>query len=261
VEVYYNDYAYDDGSAEFGFGISGENQGSIQIANRFRILSLEPDTLKAVKIYFNKTLNNSTADIAFKICVWKNDGEKPGELIYESSNTYSPDTTKVFGFTRFNLETPVLVSDTIFVGTEQSVTRFINIGYDVNFNSLKNIYVKTSLADWYNPYSLDPAGSLMIRPSFSNYDYPPTAMKDIKIVSAVNVYPNPARDFIYIDNPNEAGSEMMNYTVVNTIGVTLINTFTNSGAINISELNKGLYFLIVTSPDRKYRSTVKFLKY
>jgi hypothetical protein len=261
VEVYYNDYAYDDGSAEFGFGISGENQGSIQIANRFRILSLEPDTLKAVKIYFNKTLNNSTANIAFKICVWKNDGEKPGELIYESSNTYSPDTTKVFGFTRFNLETPVLVSDTIFVGTEQSVTRFINIGYDVNFNSLKNIYVKTSLADWYNPYSLDPAGSLMIRPSFSNYDYPPTAMKDIKIVSAVNVYPNPARDVIYIDNPDGIGSGMMNYTVVNTIGVTLINTFTDSGAINISELNKGLYFLIVTSPDRKHRSTVKFLKY
>lgn len=259
IETYYSDYAYDDGSAEFGFGISGESQGLIQIANRYRIYrkSNDPDSLKAVKIYFNKTLNNSTRDIEFKVCVWKNSGNMPGALIYESSETYFPDTTKVFAFSHYELDTPILVYDTIFVGIEQTESRFINIGYDINFNSLQNIYVKTSFADWYNPYSLEP-GSLMIRPCFSSYNYP-VSIKNTSS-SEFNVYPVPANDILYFNDPKETYPGSYLVKVINTLGITVIETNTHSGSLDVSNLKKGIYILVLTSTDNKTCRAVKFLK-
>jgi hypothetical protein len=149
-------------------------------------------------------------------------------------------------------------SDTIFVGIKQTESRFISIGYDVNYNSLWDIYVKTSAADWYNPGSLD-TGSLMIRPCFSIYDYP-SAIAEQDVDGNFTVYPNPAQDILYIKFPAGTSPESYNYKIMNTLGILLINTHSNTKSLNISELDKGLYFLIITSADSKIISSVKFIK-
>jgi hypothetical protein len=260
-EYYYDYYAYDDGSAEFGFGISGENQDTIQIAYKYRIYrkSSEPDTLRGVYIYFNKTLNFSTSDIKFKVCVWKNNGAEPGQLLYQSYESYTPDTIKgINQFTRYDLDNPVPVSDTIFVGIKQPYAKFINIGYDINYNSLQNIYVKTNANGWYNPYSIE-AGSLMIRPSFGNYDVT-LGLKKEQISTNLMIYPNPAKDVLFFESPDGIEFGISHIKVLNILGMTLIDTYTDDNSIDISSLNKGLFLLIINPSERNMIRAVKFIK-
>jgi hypothetical protein len=261
---YYSDYyAYDDGTAEAGFGISGESQSLIYFANRYRIFrkSSEPDTLKAVYIYFNKSVDNSTADVPFKICVWKNDGDLPGEMLYESSEplvTMDSSRSHLNDFSRFELETPVLVSDTIFVGIQQESATFINIGYDLNYNTLKNIYIKRNSDSWYNPHNFV-AGSLMIRPSFGKED-PLVGIKKPPIESGFSIFPNPANDYLNLILPEEQRNTFLNIRIVDVMGKTLFHSITDNNSLDISYLQSGIYFIIISSADGNFRSTVKFLK-
>ncbi len=56
-----NYYAYDDGTPEYGFGISGESTAGAVLACRFRVY--QPDTLRALQMLFNKTRNHANADL------------------------------------------------------------------------------------------------------------------------------------------------------------------------------------------------------
>jgi hypothetical protein len=259
---YYSDYyAYDDGSAELGFGNSGVQQAVIYIANRYRVFrkSNNPDTLKAVYIYFNKTIGNTTEDIEFKICVWKNKGKVPGDLIYESSQPTTPKDpgrTHLNDFKRFDLEAPLLVSDTIFVGISQETTEFINIGFDININSAQNIFTKTSNLGWIESSF---KGSLMIRPSFGLEDFT-LGVNDPIVAPRVNVYPNPAIDFVNVLLPDEQRNSLVNIHVINVIGVTQFNVISDGRSIDISALQKGIYFMVVSSIDGGFKTTVKFFK-
>jgi len=261
---YYSDYyAYDDGSAEFGFGISGESQGQVFIAERFRILrkSINPDTLKGVYIFFNRTSDaTSHTNIQFNICVWKNNGAKPGELLYQSDSLYSPDIKQdhINDFTRIELETPLLVSDTIFVGIRQENTEFVSIGYDINYNSLPNLYLKTSLNDWYNPASF-PKGSVMIRPSFGIED-PYLDVHENSAISSFVVYPNPTGSQLNFTCPMQVGNDLIHIRIINIMGSTIIDTFTNNNSIDVSSLNTGMYMAVFSTNDGSKYSTVKFIK-
>lgn len=261
-EIYADYYAYDDGSAEFGFGISGESQGQIYIAERFRIFrrSENPDTLKAIYIFFNRTTETSHADIEFNICVWKNNGAKPGELLYVSDSLHKPDVSQQYinDFTRIELEKPLLVSDTIFIGIKQETTEFINIGYDINYNSLSNLFLKTSLNDWYNPSSFT-KGSLMIRPSFSE-EVPYLGTHEIINKSAVIVYPNPTSELLNFILPEEMTAGLIHVKVIDITGATVFDSYIDNNSIDVSSLKTGLYLAIISSADEAIFSTVKFIK-
>jgi hypothetical protein len=261
TEYYADYYAYDDGSAEFGFGNSGGSGDMFFIANRYRIFrrAENPDTLKAVYIYFNKPEYIGDDTVEFKVCVWKNDGLLPGEFLYESSDYLKPDYSKrINEFIRYELETPLLVSDTIFVGIRQNTSAFINIGYDRNNNSRDNIYVKTDASGWYNPYS-KPTGSLMIRPSFGAQDIV-LATDQPSLEQQIGIYPNPANDFVNLRLPDELNNKPLKIQVINIMGLTQINTTTENYSIDISALQTGIYFIVVSSTEGNFRTTNKFLK-
>ncbi|MEA3504693.1 MAG: hypothetical protein U9R32_05785, partial [Bacteroidota bacterium] len=64
MQILSNYYAYDDGTAEAGYGLT---PAGAQLAYRFTLN--EPDTLRAVKMFFNKTWHNGNEQY-FRLTVW-----------------------------------------------------------------------------------------------------------------------------------------------------------------------------------------------
>ncbi|OFY76469.1 MAG: hypothetical protein A2265_07020, partial [Bacteroidetes bacterium RIFOXYA12_FULL_33_9] len=80
-QKFYNYYAYDDGSAEAGFGMDGQQTENAKAAVKFR--AHKQDTLQAIQAYFNQTLN-SESKVYVLITVWDDNSGMPGEIIYQS---------------------------------------------------------------------------------------------------------------------------------------------------------------------------------
>ncbi len=121
-----NYYAYDDGSPEYGFGISGESTSGALLACRFRVY--QPDTLRALQMLFNKTRNHANADLGFQLCVWKDEGGLPGDLMYMSSQIFTPgDEFNFLGFNtyRFPEDTNLVITDTSFFRRLETIHRGI----------------------------------------------------------------------------------------------------------------------------------------
>ena len=258
TETYYDQYAYDDGSAELGFGISGETQEHSRIALRFRSFrsTANPDTLKAVLVYFCKSINAVTENAGYQISIRKNNGLIPANEVLYTSDVYTPDYNAGLNeFTRINIDPPLLIADTFFVVIEQ-LNGYLNMGYDINNNSRKNLYVYIN-QQWSNPYTI-PKGSLMIRPSFGNYSLP-TQLNENKEAEDFTVYPNPVVDRLNFSvSPGYQG--LYNIRIFNLMGVLQFNEITHFTSVDINYLNKGIYFIEITAIDTDKRYTAKFIK-
>jgi hypothetical protein len=267
-EVYHDHYAYDDGTAELGLGIAGEHQNLNKIAVRFKIYKPgnEPDTLKAVLIYFNKSIDDYTSNSVFKISIRKNDSQNPdpdlrnkpaSDTLYTSKEYYYPNyDTKLNEFTRIEIERPLLLTDTFFIVIEQ-LESYLNIGYDISNNNLKNMFFYTGQS-WQQSSSL-PKGSPMVRASFGNFTSNPNPVEPIYKPENLKLYPNPAKDILYLETGDEQ-SNHINVRIYNIMGVMLMDRRTDDNTINVSSLNKGLYLIQLTSPDNNFSITKKFIK-
>lgn len=84
----------------------------------------------------------------------------------------------------------------------------------------------------------------------------PTNIDDLKTLSNINIYPNPAKDII---NIRLDGKEGYNLSIYNTYGQQIINLINyKSNIINIDKLESGIYYLKLDS-DRFTKKT-KFIK-
>ncbi len=244
VEVYRNYYAYDDGTAEMGFGISGEStQGSL-IACHFEIY--KTDSLRAIDILFNKTKDNFTADKPFQICVWKNDNGIPGDRIYFSEEYDYPDPNLPFGqFQRILLDSAVFISHNVFIGLKQNTDEFLNIGYDINNGNKNQVYYNIS-GGWQTLGGSFTNGSLMIRPVMG---HSPIVLKipgnKRAIHSQAVIYPNPATDFITIELEQSVSQE---YTIMifDAVGNLHLSSLHETGPIDIRSLKPGIYILEIS---------------
>jgi len=75
LQKLYNYFAYDDGTPEASYGLTPA--GSM-LAYRFNLD--KPDTLRAVRMYFNHVLNNQNVQY-FLLCVWNDNAGTPGDTI------------------------------------------------------------------------------------------------------------------------------------------------------------------------------------
>jgi hypothetical protein len=258
-EVFYDQYAYDDGSAEFGLGVGGEFQENTRIAQRYRIFrrSNNPDTLQAVLIYFCKSVDSTTADYTYSISIRKNDGIIPASANLYTSDTLSPDySLHMNEFTRIEIDPPIIISDTFFVVVNQ-IDGYLNIGYDINHSNTDKIFVYKDQV-WKNPSSLE-KGSLMIRPSFKNYSLPTDVKTNEPASEKLLVYPNPVSDILYFTLPDHPTRNTI-IQVFNSMGKLQIQTISTEASIPVSALFPGVYFIVLASPDGNYRQTAKFIK-
>ena len=232
VQKFYNYYALDDGVPEAGIGIDGLESEGAKLAVKF--YTIKPDTLRSIRIWFNRTNNESNKDIAFDLLVWNNDDGKPGDIIYEEDELLTKYSNGLDNYVDYMLKTPFLLSDTFFVGFRQNHEIYMNLGFDKSYdNSSRTFY---SISSWNQSEN---KGTIMIRPVFGK-----KFRSDINAylsTNSISIYPNPANNFININT-----KENFTLTIYNQTGQ-LLNTYKNKRIINVSYLIDGLYFIKITT--------------
>lgn len=234
-----NYYAYDDGTAEAGYGISGEGTSGAALAYQFK--AFEEDTLRSVKMYFNRTLDN-VSQVYFNLAVWENDEEndRPGNLVYSMSG-YRPEYyDELNKFYTYNFDTLLVVSDIFYVGWIQPYTVMLNVGFDKNKNNRSKIFYNLG-QHWANT-SFD--GSLMIRPVLGKESRNPVSAGRL-IQHEMKVYPNPASEYIRIESSAFTDYRTpVTISIFNLQGVMVYhNTIETDENIPVHQLLPGIYLL------------------
>lgn len=101
-QVFTDYYAYDDGIAENGYGISGEGAKNGMVAVRY--VPYQEDSLSAIRIYFNQAYDDYTEDKYFILTVWDHNDSVPNNIIYEEIGTKVTYSDELNGFIDFEID-------------------------------------------------------------------------------------------------------------------------------------------------------------
>jgi endonuclease I len=81
------------------------------------------------------------------------------------------------------------------------------------------------------------------------------AFTETKAALELSIYPNPAKEFLYVESTTK---QALNYTIRNAVGQTLVNGTIQNQQIAIQKLPKGIYILSINNGVDTY--TKKFIK-
>ena len=187
-----NEFAYDDGSAEAGWGL---NYAEGSFAYAFELT--QPDTLTAVKIFFNRSFGDENL-VPFNLMVWGagTTDTAPGDLLYKKENLQVKVEQGINRFVHYTLDTNLMLpSGKFHIGIEQLSGTFLNIGFDKNTDLQGKI-----LYSYYDPiqhtwswYKSLYTGALMMRPVFGakGAGESSTANESRTACGKIRVHPNP----------------------------------------------------------------------
>ncbi|MCK9218491.1 MAG: T9SS type A sorting domain-containing protein [Bacteroidales bacterium] len=250
-QKFYNYYAYDDGTAEASYGLTPAGS---QLAYRFR-LNKSPDTLRAIQMFFNRTLSNQSQQW-FYLCVWNDNAGQPGDTIYSDlvMPWYADSINK---FVTFHLYRPLAITGTFYVGWIQTTDDNLCVGFDQYNNNQSEIFFNC-IGLWENSFQ---SGSLMIRPVVGKPI--PLGMNETTLSRfGIDIYPNPCSgSYLHLRISNPEGLKKIvptTVTVTNMFGQTLIKTaFTE--LLNVSGWPGGIYLLTLTDGFGTRLCTSKFI--
>ncbi len=240
-----NYYAYDDGTAEGGYGL---NYYGGEIAYKFTLN--KADILYAVQMLFDWFPPKVTTR-EFRIRIWADNGGIPGNVIYTDS-LVSPKYQYQFHsdwgnltntFYPYMLTSPVSLNGTFYVGWVQNTVDLLNIGLDKNTNSNSNMFYEVG-AGWHNSQL---KGSWMIRPVFGDTAGLMGVHELATTESAFDIFPNPSSGKFNIRSKVADGRWQM-ADVYNLFGEK-IYSLTNTppySLIDLSDKPNGVYFLRIT---------------
>jgi hypothetical protein len=231
-----NFYAYDDGTPEWGYGITNGRNASVAI----QFESFKEDTLQGAKIYFNRPYKGIQTH--FMLSVWSNANGLPGTLIYSEekqtgNNEFSGSNDGFNQFQFYKFDTTLLLNGPFFIGWQQIKDQHINIGFDTYFNNSRRNFLNTG-GSWRNSTLL---GTIMIRPVFGRKPVAPVGIKEQPVPSALSldVYPNPVQGYLYVSHSGIDGQ--MEYSITDLQGRTVQKGLTEGNSIDCSGLKKGIY--------------------
>jgi len=255
-QKFYNYYAYDDGVPEAGYGLSPANA---MLAYQFKLN--KADTLRAVEMYFNQTLNNASQQY-FYLTVWKDANGYPGDTLYQQMGVKPKYGDSLNKFVRYRIDDrKVLVSGTFYVGWKQTTDDNLNLGFDMNNDEHKKIFYNVGNG-WMNS---NYAGALMMRPILGKVLPLVAGIKEItSTANEIKVFPNPSTgENISIDIPDSQNQDISKFTihVFNMIGNEVYESpFTKT--LNVSNLQNGIYLISVTSNNNnnKYFARISIIK-
>lgn len=241
-----NYYAYDDGTAEKGYGISGQGTANASLAYKF-----EPymtDTLYGVYIYFNRTQNDGNVKY-FYLTVWENNNGVPGDTIVSRLGVRPSFANELNGYVYYPLDTAVVINGPFYVGWIKTTNDMLNCGLDTENDAHDKIFYNVS-GTWQNSII---SGALMIRPVFG-YELRQDASAPIEhIAPQCSIYPNPATTEIYIESNYDFSGVM----IYDNLGRLVMQSGSET-IINVSGLPEGTYFVRPYS-DKEVFETVKIL--
>lgn len=240
-------YAYDDGTPEAGYGIYGEGTASACAAVKF--VSLMPDNINGVYIWFNSTFKDAQASY-FNIRIWDCENGLPRNVIYEQNDVETPKN-KTNEFVYFPFNQIIAVKDTFFVGWQKSQSAILNVGFDKNTISHNPKYVNID-GTWKKSSE---QGQIMIRPTFGDFRSDVEQVVENEKVNVKNnvvLYPNPTKNILNIKIENN--STFYNKKVyIYTLDGKLIFTSNFQDleiSINLENFKTGIY--IVKIPALNY---------
>lgn len=255
VQKLANYYSYDDGSAESTYQTEGVG---MNVAMKFT--AEVTDTLLGFMLSISPAYFNVSSNTFFAR-VWQNSGGIPGNEIGENFTFHKPKYywDSEDGFVFYPLDNPTEVSGQFFIGwIQQSEARYY-LGLDKNTgaNGSKLYYKLDNFSSWQQS-SIQ--GSLMIRPVFKA-GLPEWVNVDETPQTDVALYPNPAKDLIYLQLPED--NENYVVTVYDVSGRQVIQqNFNNNGRLELQTgvLSPGYFTLSVRKRDGSLFLNKHFIK-
>lgn len=254
LQAFTNYFAYDDGNPEMISLIKGFSP-----SRAVQIVTNHPDTLEAVRIFLMETLNNQDNQQSFQLTVWSS--LEPEEIIYQSEDPLFLPEDRGTGFISFYPQEYVLVSDTFYVGFQQTGNVNLNnsmvIGFDTD-NDVSHRYFN-NFGDGFGWQPSVANGSLMIR-AVMKRDVISHTGPGLVAEESLTIYPNPASGHeIHIRLENFSMDEAHTSIQIFDMQGRLVYTGGFTSLLNIAGLGNGVYLMRVSNAIRGRSHTGRFI--
>jgi len=241
-QYFKNFYAYDDGTAEFGYGLKGNNIAGGWVAYRFT--SYQQDTLIAVDVYFNRSLNDENIAY-FNLWVWDDRNGLPNDSIGGKPQC----RVQPGGFIRYYLQKPLLVPLTFYIGWQQVDETFLNVGYDRN--SPNNQHILYNLDGNWTTSMLREKGALMMRPVFGKQS--DVGIEIPKLYATFNCFPNPAKEWMTVEYVASSPYERAWLWLYDPTGKLILTRQIYSGQqVSLQQVPEGMYIVRIRLPNGNF---------
>jgi hypothetical protein len=241
-------YAYDDGTAEAGYGLRGSGSSGGLVAMRYN--SYKPDYLGGIYISFNQVYDSLNLGYYFKLVVWDDKEGQPGSIIWEDEKDYKVEYPSTYpGFVKYQFSEPVPVDGPFYVGWRQYNQYILNAGIDLNHKLSNSIMYYNIQGIWQVS---EAPGVMMFRPFI--FDETTGVAKSKEASTSLQIYPNPAKDLIYFNIPEADKNSLLRIEIIDASGRIMRQIETRSGSMDISDLSQGIYYIRTTSGSIIYHS-------
>lgn len=240
----YFDYtmAYDDGSAERGYGLSGVDLKKFALEFNLN----HPDTLAGFQIQYSQ-IDQDVSNLIFNIHIWDaiTVGSTTDNPIISLDNKKPVYIDSVSGFATYKLDSAIVFPSKIYVGWAQTDTRNLTVGYDLNSTlGRSHMFVYTN-GQW-KASTIPTQGSPMIRLILDSdfWGQTSSAVKDLTAEQNISLYPNPTTGDVFISSDRK--SSLFDVSVHDMVGQLVMQEKNISNHCNINELPSGIYLFSIT---------------
>lgn len=255
-DFFHQYYAYDDGSAEAGFGLDygGLPDGPAFCAMEFT--NLKQDSLHGIDIHFNRALEE-VGNRPITLMIWQDIANGGGsDIVIREIQTSPTYVNEKNGFARFELDTNiVLPAGKFYIGWRQNSAYIANIGYDKNYTGTAAKVFYNFTGSWVQLGS-GFEGTLMMRPLIGKKLKNVVSNPKVKDLNHFhfNVYPNPSDGKVHIST-NGNGL----YQIFNMQGALMNEGRLNTGINSFNIETKGMYICLLKSKNGTLIETKKII--
>ena len=245
-QLFYNYYAYDDGTAEAGYGLENLDSESM-VALKYNIKKTG-DRLVAIQYYLNPVEFNLENEPA-RLVVWSGN-EEPETVLWESPDTNLYYTNQHNYFHHYTINDTVLTiaSENIWIGWVQQPSTNPDLGFSFGFDKRTDASSKLRLnlgSTWFQ--STIP-GAVMIRPVFGE-PYNWVGVDEKPSVQHVKVYPNPTTGNVYLEEIVSGQFRNAQISVYDLSGRSVYSATGYNGQLQLRHLTSGTYILRIDVND------------
>lgn len=272
-QIFSNYFAYDDGTPERGYWVTGSDDYRLAVGYNLS----HADTLRAIKMQFTPIKSDINAAL-FSVVVWKKIqlGTNTEEIIYKHDNLTMADLVKEYGYdtingflyyniredfiTDNNYDFPLVLEDSFYVGLIVYNKNTLTVGFDMNNNKKEyNYYMHTKVgsATAFKWFQSDFSGTMIINPilgkALEGYI---TSINNHKKYN-IKIYPNPAKKYIHLSGiTNESQIDIFD------LNGSIIQSFrtTQDRIINIENLLPAMYVIHARNIVTNESGSLKFIK-
>lgn len=248
-----NEFAYDDGTAEGGYGLDYGSLPSGPGYAAIKFSTSKSDTIRGLSVYFNR----SVADVSsrsFYLMVWTRLSEPPANntkndvvarKVYVEAPVYSDS---INGFVQFVFDTAVAIpAGDFYIGWQQSANFILNVGYDNNYkfrqSNGRNPNLFYNLNGYWEAANPNITGAVMMRPIVGAPIPKKTGIQEItNPVAKIKVYPNPSGSSDRMNISSETSIESVK--IFDICGKLLIEkNEDNILTVDVSGIQPGMYWI------------------